>query len=654
MYNNGCIKLAITNIRSNKKFYMPYFFASICLMLINGTLVLLSKSECVYSLSFGSTLSMIFSKASILANVMLLLFMLLGNRVLLKNETYFIGLLQCVGIKRKIVSAVYLVEQTIIFVTAGITSFCVTPVFFRVAMFGLGRLMNLEEALQENFDFYTLTKSFMIHLCFFICVQVGNYIYIKKNNPLSTMLNEVRSEAYTVKKMTKGWYVLSIGLIMVGYYLPHMIKADFQIVLYMFGAAMMLIFGTLLLYKKGIIDILLGIKKRKFFYKKKVFFLVSDLLYGVKKNALSLAMLTILLTGILTVLLGGTALYLSVYDNIEQKYAYDIQINEYGQNINIFDEAVITELANRVNVDIKTCKIVSYCNSVMSFSKGALNEWDGVYDDEQLLDVYFIPVGNNTVGNVGTTNDIVIYDPENRITTSSILLGGVKYNVRREEHSEIQVIKDGGNSDLDEIYIFACIEQLEKMDINKYGYNQWIGINICDAKQMSNTLCKLIEQYIVESNQESVFYSSRQEAVEETYQMYGGLYFVSIILGISLIIAFVILLFYKLNDDLLDNMNNYRTMHQLGMSRLELNALSKEYIKVVYMVPIIISTIHYLFMAMAIKILLNREVNVSNLYFLLISIIVLLVVVIIVFGLYKGMFAALSQKDIITRRKCCE
>ena len=654
MYNNGCIKLAITNIRSNKKFYMPYFVACICLMLINGTLVLLSKSECVRNLSFGSTLLMIFSKASILANVMLLLFMILGNRVLLKNETYFIGLLQCVGIKRKTVSAVYLVEQTIIFITAGIASFCVTPVFFSVSMFGLERLMNLEGALQENFDFYTLLKSFMIHLCFFICVQVGNCIYIKKNNPLSTMLNEVKSEAYTVKKMTKGWYVLSLGMIMIGYYLPHMIKADFQIVLYMFGTAMMLIFGTLLLYKKGIIDILLSIKKRKFYYNKKVFFIVSDLLYGVKKNAMGLAMLTILLTGILTVLLGGTALYLSVYDNIEQKYAYDIQIDEYGQNINVFDEVTLNELANKVNVDIKTCKIVSYCNSVMSFSKGALNEWDGVYDDEQLIDVYFIPAENITVGNVGATSDIVIYDPENRITTSNILIGGVKFNVRREEHSEIQVIKDGGKSDLDEIYIFAHIEQLERMDVNKYSYNQWIGVNICDAKQMSNALCKLIEEYIMESNQESVFYSSRQEAVEETYQMYGGLYFVSIILGISLIIAFVILLFYKLNDDLLDNMHNYRTMHHLGMSRLEINALSKEYIKVVYMVPIIISTIHYLFMAMAIKIVLNREVNVSNLYFSLISIIVLLAVVIIVFALYKGMFAVLLQKDIATGRECYE
>lgn len=647
MYNDRCIELAITNIRSNKKFYVPYFVACICLMLINGTLILLSKSECVCGLSFGSTLSMIFSKASILANIMLLLFMLLGNRVLLKNETYFIGLLQCVGIKRKTVSVVYLVEQTIVFITAGIASVCFTPVFFNVSMFGLGKLMNLEGALQENVDFYTLLKSFMIHLCFFICVQVGNYIYIKKNNPLSTMLNEVRSEAYTVKKMTKGWYVLSLGMIMIGYYLPHMIKADFQIVLYLFGTAMMLIFGTLLLYKKGIIDILLSIKKRKLFYNKKVFFIVSDLLYGVKKNAMGLAMLTILLTGILTVLLGGTALYLSVYDNIEQKYAYDIQIDEYGQNIAVFDEVTLDELANKAKVDIKTCKIVSYCNSVMSFSESALNEWDGVYDDEQLIDVYFIPAENITVRNAEATNDIVIYDPENRITTSDILIDGEKYNVRREEHSEIQVIKDGGKSDLDEIYIFAHIEQLERMDVNKYSYNQWIGVNICDAKQMSNTLCELIEEYILESNQESVFYSSRQEAIEETYQMYGGLYFVSIILGISLIIAFVILLFYKLNDDLLDNKHNYRTMYHLGMSRQELNALSKEYIKVVYLVPIIISTVHYLFMAMAVKIVLNREVSVSNLYFSQISIIVLLVVVIIVFLLYKGLLAVLTQKDIV-------
>ncbi len=654
MYNNRCIELAITNIRSNKKFYVPYFVACICLMIITGILMLLSKSECVCNLSFGSTLSMIFSKASILANIMLLLFMFLGNRVLLKNETYFIGLLQCVGIKRKTVLVVYLVEQTIIFIAAGIASVCLTPVLFYVSMFGLRNLMNLEGVLQENVDFYTLLKSFMIHLCFFICVQVGNCIYIKKNNPLSTMLNEVRSEAHTVKKMTKGWYVLSLGIITLGYYFPHMIKADFQIVLYMFGAAMLLIFGTILLFKKGIIDILLSIKKRKLFYNKKVFFVVSDLLYGVNKNAMALAMLTILLTGILTVLLGGTALYLSVYDNIEQKYAYDIQIDEYEQNIAVFDEETLDELANEAKVEIKTYKIVSYCNSVMSYSESSLNEWDGVYDHEQLIDVYFIPVEKSIIENIGATNDIVIYDPENRITTSDLLIGGVKYNVIREEHSEIQVIKDGGKSDLDEIYIFAHMEQLEKMDVNKYSYNQWIGVNICDAKQMSNTLCELIEEYILESNQENVFYSSRQEAIEETYQMYGGLYFVSIILGISLIIAFVILLFYKLNDDLLDNRHNYRTMYHLGMSRRELNALSKDYIKVVYLVPIIISTAHYLFMAMAVKIILNREVSVSNLYYIQICIMVLLVVVIIVFLLYKGLLAVLTQNDIMTMGECYE
>ena len=114
--------------------------------------------------------------------------------------------------------------------------------------------------------------------------------------------------------------------------------------------------GTYLLFTAGSIVILKFLRRRKsFYYKTGNFISISGMLYRMKQNAVGLASICILSTGVLLIISMTVSIYFGMNDIMVNRYPYDTDISITGVGeeecqtaIETFEKAISD---NKVPVD---------------------------------------------------------------------------------------------------------------------------------------------------------------------------------------------------------------------------------------------------------------------------------------------------------------
>ena len=87
-------------------------------------------------------------------------------------------------------------------------------------------------------------------------------------------------------------------------------------------------------------------------------------------------------------------------------------------------------------------------------------------------------------------------------------------------------------------------------------------------------------------------HTSREEARIDFYYAYGGLLFLGLVCGFMFLVVTAMIIFYKQVSEGYDDRERYAIMEKVGMSRLEVkNAISSQ-VRVVFLLPLIVSYSH--------------------------------------------------------------
>ena len=145
----------------------------------------------------------------------------------------------------------------------------------------------------------------------------------------------LRGGAVGEKEPKTKWFMAVLGIIclVTAYTLSICLKSPLDALSVFFIAVLLVIAGTELLFVAGSIAFLKLMRKNKnYYYKAKHFTTVSNMLYRMKRNAVGLANICILVTMVLVMLSSTSSLVMGEEDIIHCKYPNDFSITEHSQS----------------------------------------------------------------------------------------------------------------------------------------------------------------------------------------------------------------------------------------------------------------------------------------------------------------------------------
>ena len=323
-------KLAVQNIRNNKSTYIPYMITCIfCIAMIYMMEFLRDCPTLDQAVRHAAEVRMILSTGEVIVIIFCVIFLIYSNSFLMKRRQKEIGLYNILGLERNHIAIVLLLETiftAILSLSAGIASGILAS---KLSLLLLLRLLHIPAVL----GFYVSAKGILVCLAMFGGIFLLILLLNLRRIHLSRPVELLRGSNAGEREPRAKWFMALIGFICLGtgYYLAITTESPIEAISAFLLAVILVMAGTYLLFTAGNIVILKFLRRRKsFYYKTGNFISISGMLYRMKQNAVGLASICILSTGVLLMISMTVSLYFGMGDTMVNRYPYDADISVTG------------------------------------------------------------------------------------------------------------------------------------------------------------------------------------------------------------------------------------------------------------------------------------------------------------------------------------
>ena len=201
-----------------------------------------------------------------------------------------------------------------------------------VIMFYIMSTLSLSEGLKKMMGKATIqiVMQFGVYIIgLFAVIFLINYLkslhQIHAAQPIELLHGEQEGEREPKTKLLTAW----IGLICLGlgYYLALTCQNPMEALGKFFGAVLLVMAGTYCLFSAGSIALLKLLKSNKrYYYQTRHFTSISGMLYRMKQNAMGLANICILSTGVLLVISTTSCLWFGMQEIIQTRFPHQIAV----------------------------------------------------------------------------------------------------------------------------------------------------------------------------------------------------------------------------------------------------------------------------------------------------------------------------------------
>ena len=320
------VRLALTNIRKNRGTYIPYILTCICCIAMLYMMLFIQANPGMEKVPGGSDIGMIMWLGIFVVGVFSCIFLLYSNSFLMKRRQKELGLYNILGMEKGHIGKMMFLETIFTSIFSLAAGILVGILGSKLALLLLLKLIHLP----AQFGFYISGTGIVICIIgfggIFLLTLVNNLRRVHLSRPVELLCGSSAGEREPKAK----WLMALIGFIClgVGYYIAVTTESPLE-ALYMFLIAVLLVMaGTYLVFTSGSIAVLKMLRwKKSFYYKMKNFTSVSGMIYRMKQNAVGLASICILSTGVLLMLSSTVCLNFGIEDCLNYRYPYDMNIN---------------------------------------------------------------------------------------------------------------------------------------------------------------------------------------------------------------------------------------------------------------------------------------------------------------------------------------
>jgi putative ABC transport system permease protein len=620
--------LAWTGIKKNQKLYLPYILTCMGMVMICYIISFLSISPTFNNIKGGNTMQSFLGIGFGVMSSFSLIFLFYVNSFLIRRRKKEFGLYNILGLGKKNLAWV-LVSETIMIVFITI----VGGLFFGILFSKLAELC-MVKMLGGNATFHfdimieSVYQTIILFAIIFILIFLNTLRQIHLTNPIELLHSENVGE----KPPKVNWVIAILGVVILAaaYYLAVTIQDPVSAIMTFFIAVVMVVVATYLLFIAGSVTLCRILQKNKqYYYKTNHFVSVSSMAYRMKRNGAGLASICILCTMVLVMVSSTVCLYIGKEDSLRHEYPRNINLDIQVSNTQLLNGELaeqtkqITEQVLQ-NYGVEAENTLKYDTAALGgvIENNQIIYDYSVYEDQMdvisdIWQIFIVPLSdyNRLMGENETLapGEAMIYTTmEMEYTQSTIQIGNNEPLTITKQVSEFVDNGVDFTQIFPSLYLFvsdfdAVVEPLVD-DTSAKDHQQLVtlrryyGFDLsCDDEMQIKILDEISEQTgeigIEQGTNEyfSVTLNGVAKDRADFYGLYGGLFFLGILLGMVFIIAAVLIIYYKQVLEGYEDQSRFDIMQKVGMTKKEIKKSINSQILTVFFLPLITAGVHLTF-----------------------------------------------------------
>lgn len=603
MGKNLYIKLATTNIKKGKDINLPYMIAITIIVATFYLVVAMLYNKGLKDIPNSGALVRCFETANYIIGIIAFIFMIYINSFLIKKRLKEFGLYNILGLEKKHIIYVMIIENLIIFGVAILCGLILGTVFGKLIFMVLLKVCHTTNSSTFLLSVEPFTQSFKLFGIIFIVCSILNVITILRNKTIDLL----HGDKYGEKKMKGMLFFTIVGLILmaVAYYIANTTSNYVQAIQIFFPTVIMVIIATYLLFISGSIVLLNILKKnKKFYYKANNFISTSSLIYRMKQNAVGLANICILSTMVIVTAAGCFSLYCGQETIIKQMNPFDLTINKQADTIT---EDIIRQTASKHNVTIDDYLEFNSLDGGFIINGNAVEQietndissmnMESLYDFEAISAEEYNKVCNTNI-QLDSNHVVLASRDDMSMFAQGMNVEGTMYQV--DDILTDSPLLTCKNANLDQaIYIIFSNEEEEVTFTNLAYQNAYDDANEITSTQYINYEGKdndrlLFAQEIAAMSSQKSLFASMDTYRVEAYGTYGGILFIGIFFIIIFITITILIIYFKQVTEGFDDRERFVILQKVGMDEKMVKQAINRQIIIVFFLPLITALIHLL------------------------------------------------------------
>ncbi|QDW74438.1 FtsX-like permease family protein [Lachnospiraceae bacterium KGMB03038] len=604
-------RLALTNLKNNRKTYLPYILTAALTVMMYYIINALGRSG---SIPDDSALQSCLGIASNIMVVFAVIFLFYTNSFLIKRRKKELGVYNILGMGKRHIAKMLCVE-TLLTGTVSIGAGLVFGlVFSRLMYLILLKIVRYDVRMSFEVSVPALMAAVGLFLIIFAMTLAYNLLQIRHAKPVELLSGGSQGE----KEPKTRWLLTIFGLVMIGigYYIALTTEAPLAALQLFFVAVVCVILGTYSLFVAGSIALLKALRRRKnFYYKPNHFTSISGMIYRMKQNGVGLANICILSTMVLVIISSTVSLYVGMEDVLSARFSREFSVTiapESGGQEEKLQE-LIGSVADEYGVE-RTNILAYHEGSAAAVRKG--KQFDLASDQDyglavsSIYEVYLIPLEdyNQMEGEDATLeeDEVLAYDPEGTYGEETLEIADKTYQVKGEPE-ELKIEPKNQTRTVHGIYlivrdtqeiqeVMAYVREHSGMqkeyleDATKIEYVT--GFDMIGSDKEKADMSQQLQEEIMNAQFPGALCESRELSKESFYLLYGGILFIGLYLGIMFLMATVLIIYYKQISEGYDDRERYQIMQKVGMSKREVRRSIRSQVLTVFFLPLIAAFIH--------------------------------------------------------------
>ena len=613
-------RLAWSGMRKNSKLYLPYTLACIGMTAMFYILMHLADSPALKLIPSSASVTMTLSLGSFVMGVFSLLFLFYTNSFLVRRRFKEFGLYNVLGMNKGNISRVLAWEALINALISLAGGLFLGIALSKLAELGLVNIMGGDTDLDLRISVKALEFTVMFFCGIFLLIYLNSLIKIRR----SSASELVKSENFGEKPPRANWLFGLAGIVILAaaYYIAVSIKTPLTALSLFFIAVIMVIVATYLIFIAGSVWICRLLQKNKrYYYKKNHFVSVSSMVYRMKRNGAGLASICILATMVLVMISSTTCLYFGAEDALRDRYPRDISISASYSGLDSMTDENISALRGEISAAVggaETENILDYrCASLVgSLENGILDLSEAsIYSTamttyDYVAEVYIVPLADyNAIAGTNESlgsDEAMIYAYRMDYTDKTFAVDElVSFRVKKVLDSF--PIADGSAMASIAPTVFVIVPDFADT-VAKLGgavsssgdepaslsWNYAFDTPVADEEELA--MCERIGERLSECSESGgyLYYSRESLAANRAdfYGMFGGLFFLGIMLSIAFICAAVLIIYYKQISEGYEDRRRFEIMQNVGMTKKEIRSSINSQLLTVFFLPLIFAGLH--------------------------------------------------------------
>lgn len=642
-------KLSFKNIKKSFKDYAIYFLTLVLGVAIFYVFNSMDSQEAMLELNEGEKdiidlMNEFLGGVSIFVAIVLGFLIIYASRFLIKRRKKEFGIYLTLGMSKKDVSKILLMETFfigLISLVAGLFIGIIASQFMSIVV------ANLFEADMSKFTFVfskiATVKTIIYYVIIYLIVMIFNVFAVSKYKLIDLFNASKKGEKIKVRNLCLSVFIFLLAVVILGiayYFATQRLDS-----LNLFGTSIILgIIGTFLLFF-GISGFVLKLvqSNKKIYLKNLNIFILRQINSKINTTVFSMSIICLLLFFTITIFSSAWSVNMTLKKDLKYGTPADLLVYTFAET----DMETAKEALNKVGYSLNNfsnyAEAYSYGFDKVNVGTLLTPVLDEVLKDyPNLLADNYIPVMKvsdyNKIATLYGNNTFTLKDDE------FILIADYKQMLPYEN----KALKEGvtlqiGNKEYHNKYP-KCLEGLVQMSGNRSNTGIVIApdnIDINLSKTTRNYLAANFKGNKEKANDKFMKYTEKLSTIGAAYDTKIDIYtastglraimiFIGLYLGIIFLISSAAILALKELSDSSDNKEKYEMLKKIGVDNKNLNKALFIQIGIFFALPLLVAIIHSVFGIMsASKIMESMSVNTN-----LSSIIMTALLIVVIYGGY--------------------